>query len=169
MTVIVIVIFAAWFAFSVVGQVDSKILSKLKNCDHFSLIPRWTFFAPRPGTTDYHLVFQFSNDGTEWPWQEMSLADRRTLWGALWNPHKRNKKALCDTVHSLGKLTRTLEEARLWQMQYSVPYIATLKYLSGWQHPQSASHIRFMILESDGFYPEWEPRLLLLSGKHRLD
>ena len=160
MTTAVIIIFVVLFVLSVLGQIDSKTLTWLKAHDPLSVIPRWTFFAPRPGTTDYHLVFQVFQDSESGTWHEEQLADRRTIWGAFWNPLKRNKKVLSDSVRSLGRLSRELDQKNLWQVQYTVPYIAALKFLSGRPHPPSATHIRFMILESDGFYPEWEPRLL---------
>ncbi|SNS20902.1 hypothetical protein SAMN06893096_102512 [Geodermatophilus pulveris] len=169
LTVAVIVVLAGWFAVSVVGQVDSRALDWLKARDHFSLIPRWTFFAPKPGTTDYHLVYQSSTDGralTEW--REEQLADTRTVLGAVWNPSKRNKKALCDAVRAMGRMAREVGEENTWQVQYSISYIAVLSYLSGLPHPPSATQIRFMVLESDGFFPEWEPRLLFLSAVHAL-
>lgn len=168
MTSAVIVIFVVWFAFSIVGQIDSKALTWLKAHDHFSLIPRWTFFAPRPGTTDYHLVYQVYCEDETLPWREEELADARTLAGAVWNPLKRNKKALSDAVRALGRASTDLDSDRMWQVQYSVPYLAALTFLSGRPHPTSATHIRFMILESDGFFTEREPRMLFLSAKHRV-
>jgi hypothetical protein len=168
MTAIVIAIFIVWFGFTILGQINSKALTWAKAHDPLSLIPRWTFFAPRPGTSDYHLVFQLYSAEKEFPWHEEELSDRRTLRGSVWNPLKRNKKALSDAVRSLARISKALDGEELWQIQYSVPYIASLSFLSRLPHPFSATHIRFMILESEGFFTVREPQLLFLSAKHAL-
>jgi hypothetical protein len=168
MTVIVIVVLGLWFFASILGQFDGEPVTRLKNHDHYALIPRWTFFAPRPGVTDYHLLFQLHDDESSSSWKEEFLADQRTVWGAIWNPLKRNKKALSDAVRSLGVISSDLSKDELWKIQYTIPYLAVLSYLSERPHRASATHIRFMILESDGFIAKDEPRLLFLSEKHRL-
>jgi hypothetical protein len=167
-TVSVIILLAIWFGASVLGQIDYKLSMRLRAHDHFSLIPRWTFFAPRPGTSDYHLLYHVDPDDGEHRWHEEQLADPRTVLGSVWNPLKRNKKALSDAVRSLGRLSKELEGENLWQVQYSVPYLAALCFLSWRPQSPTATHIRFMILESDGFYAEREPRLLFLSARHSL-
>src|SRR4051812_48659631 len=129
LTTAVIIVLSVWLGLSGLGQFDAPFITRIRARDHFSLMPRWTFFAPRPGVTDYHLLYQLFPD--DWPngWHEEHLADPRTVWGAIWNPLKRNKKALCDSVRSLGQQSKELDPSSLWQVQFSVPYLAALSYL----------------------------------------
>jgi hypothetical protein len=157
-----------WFAVSVIGQFNWRITRWLRGHDHFSLVPRWTFFAPRPGRTDYHLMFQIFHADDTLPWREHPLADRRTLLGAVWNPQKRNKKALADLVRSMTRATAGMKPDTLWRIQFTVPYLALLSYLSGLAAAEGASHVRFMILESEGFYWEREPWPVFLSARHHV-
>jgi hypothetical protein len=164
--VVVAVLLTIWFVLSVLGQFDSKIMRSIRSWDSFGLIPRWTFFAPRPGVTDYHLVYQTFVGDEPRPWREEVLADPRTLWGALWNPQKRNRKALVDSVRAFTRMARNLEPDTLWQLQYTIPYIAVLSHLTELTKSEPRTHLRFMILESNGYYAEREPHLLFTSLVH---
>jgi hypothetical protein len=160
-------ILALWLVVSVLGQFECRASRMLRRHDHFSLIPRWTFFAPRPGRTDYHLMVQLFSSGEEdQPWCEQPLASCRTMTGAVWNPEKRNRKALADLVRSMVRVSANMDRENRWQIQYSVPYIALLNYLSSLAAAQGSSHLRFMILESEGFYFEREPWPVFLSARH---
>jgi hypothetical protein len=163
------VVLAGWLVLSAVAQFDTKFVERLRAHDHFSLIPRWTFFAPRPGVTDYHLMYQLFHGDRGLGWREEELADARTLWGAVWNPQKRNKKALTDSVRAFTRMSSSLDRETLWRLQYTIPYIAVLSYLTDITRSTDHTHIRFMILESDGFYSERKPRLLFLSARHKAE
>jgi hypothetical protein len=164
--VVITVVLGVWFLLSVLGQFDARVVSRIRSHDHFSLIPRWTFFAPRPGVTDYHLVYQTFLNDQPGPWREEVLADPRTFVGALWNPQKRNRKALVDSVRAFVRMGRGLEPDALWRLQYTIPYIAVLSYLTDITASEPRTHLRFMILESDGYYAERAPRLLFRSTRH---
>ena len=161
------VVLGSWLLISAIAQFDTRFVERLRAHDHFSLIPRWTFFAPRPGVTDYHLMYQLFNDDIGLGWCEEELADARTLIGAVWNPQKRNKKALTDSVRAFTRMSASLDQETLWRLQHTIPYIAVLSYLSEITRSNDHTHIRFMILEADGFYSEQKPRLLFLSARHR--
>jgi hypothetical protein len=64
-------------------------------------------------------------------WREVPLADTRTLLGAVWNPEKRNRKALADLVRGLIRATSAIDRDRQSHIQYTVPYLMLLSYLSG--------------------------------------
>jgi hypothetical protein len=163
---ILVAVFVLWFALSAIGQFDWRVTRWLRGHDYFSLIPRWTFFAPRPGRTDYHLMVQVFHGDVPQPWREQPLADRRTWLGALWNPEKRHRKALSDLVRGVTRAMAEIDRATRWQVQYTVPYIAILNYLSAAAAGEGASHVRFMILECEGFYFEREPWPVFLSARH---
>jgi hypothetical protein len=162
-------VLAAWLLVSALGQFDTPLVDRLRSRDHFSLIPRWTFFAPRPGVTDYHLLYQLFRGDDELGWHEVPLADQRTLWGAVWNPQKRNKKALTDSVRAFTRMSRNIDSEEMWRLQYTIPYIAVLRYLTDITRPIDHTHLRFMILEDDGFYSDREPRLVFASAHHRAE
>jgi hypothetical protein len=159
-------ILIVWFVVSVMGQFESRVIRWLRNRDHIGLIPRWTFFAPRPGRTDYHLMVQVYRDDDAQSWREKPLAERRTLIGAVWNPEKRNRKALTDLVRSMVRASSSAGHDKRWHVQYSMPYIALLSYLSDEAAAEGATHVRFMVLEAEGFCYEREPWPVFLSARH---
>ena len=58
-TVAIAVFFGAWAMLSALNQFGhGRLIRPVKQRDLFSLIPIWTFFAPRPGITDFNLVYR---------------------------------------------------------------------------------------------------------------
>lgn len=165
-TVASLSLLALWLGVSILAQFDVAPARALKGHDVFSLLPRWSFFAPRPGTFDYHLLYRdLLPDGTFGAWQEIPLADERTFGGALWNPEKRCRKALSDTVRSL---TQLLKPGRKPALALSIPYLTTLNYVAARTHDPRAAATQFMILRTDGFLADTEPRLIFQSDLHRM-
>jgi hypothetical protein len=167
METIPIVLLILWFSFAALAQLKLTAFEPLRPHDIFSLIPNWSFFAPRPGTSDYHLLFRdCDSSGNFGKWQEVALSDPRTLIGAIWNPQKRNKKALSDTVRAISiLLTKT---GSLKGIHFSIPYLATLNYISSIPRSGSATQTQFMILKSDGFLSSQDPELVFVSHVHLL-
>src|SRR5437763_816434 len=149
---VVTVVLTIWFVLSVLGQFDWKIVRSIRSWDPFGLIPRWTFFAPRPGVTDYHLVYQTFVGDKPRPWREEVLSDPRTLRSAVWNPQKRNRKALVDSVRAFTRMARNLDADTLWQLQYTIPYIAVLSHLTEITKGERRTHISILNLESDSYF-----------------
>jgi hypothetical protein len=166
MTLLCICILACWFLISALAQLNVPGVRFLKARDALSLIPNWSFFAPRPGTFDYHLLFRDAGPPGQFsPWEDIPLADQRSLLGAIWNPQKRSKKVLSDVVQSLVRLAqdRTMRDFSL-----TIPYLAILNYVSSGPHQSAASHTQFMILRSDGFFSRKDPEFLFCSSTHAL-
>jgi hypothetical protein len=166
MTAICIVILAGWFLISVLAQLNIKAVARLKAHDIFSLIPNWSFFAPRPGTSDYHLLFRDADSAGEWSrWREIPLANRRTLWGAIWNPQKRNTKALSDVVRGLVRLA---QDQTFKNFSLTLPYLAILNYVSSIPRSTPCVQTQFMILKSEGFFADQDPQFLFMSNMHNV-
>lgn len=166
MTVFALALLLLWLLLSAVCQVKHPLVAVIRRRDVCSLIPNWSFFAPRPGTNDYHLLFRDCDvAGACRSWQEIPLADARTLWGAVWNPQKRNKKALSDTVRSLLQISRGPLHGSVY---LTIPYLATLNYISSLPHARSSVATQFMIMQSDGFISAQDPQLVFISNVHRL-
>ena len=77
-----------------IAQIPSKLSSFIHEIDYFSLIPSWTFFAPEPGVTDYHLLTRIKlKSGDFTPLVVESTANKKTINNAIWNPKKRKQKS----------------------------------------------------------------------------
>jgi hypothetical protein len=177
-----------WFFLSVVGQLDSsrtlgRRLRWVRRWDYLNLIPIWTFFAPKPGWTDYYLMYRDRlPGGAVTPWTEVPLLGSRRWWHAIWNPGKHEKKALLDTVkflfrtlgsdkHVMNELRkRPNRKARLRRipsrLAIATPYLVILNVVSGLER-LDAAQTQFLIMHREA--GKGEPRLLFASDWHKLD
>src|ERR1051326_1455357 len=91
----VIAVLVIWFILSVLNQLKWKWFELIRQFDYFSLLPFWTFFAPNPGQTDYHLTFRDKlADGLMTEWKEIEIGAPRYWYCFIWNPEKRSKKVI---------------------------------------------------------------------------
>lgn len=166
MTTVSIALLTVWLLASAYSQTKGRGVGRLRSHDIFSLIPNWSFFAPRPGTSDYHLLFRdIAADGAPLSWEEIPLADKRSLRGALWNPQKRKTKTLSDVVRGLLVLA---QDTTLKDYSMTLPYLAILNYVSSLPRPAGRLETQFMILKSEGFFSRDDPKFLFLSNLHSL-
>src|SRR5690348_12432463 len=56
--ILIALFFLGWFILSILNQFGFAWFDKITRHDHFSLLPLWTFFAPNPGQSDYHLIYR---------------------------------------------------------------------------------------------------------------
>src|SRR5688500_2497266 len=104
MIYVCIFFFSIWFVLSIINQIDHKLVQGIKQNDIFHVLPRWTFFAPNPGFSDYHLLFRHKlATGEISHFKEISLTAQKNLLSAVWHPGKRTKKALSDLVRDLSR------------------------------------------------------------------
>ncbi|HEX3582819.1 MAG TPA: hypothetical protein VH087_13715 [Thermoanaerobaculia bacterium] len=165
-TVIVSAIFVLWLLFTLLSQKEGPLNDALRRRDPLSLLPRWTFFAPNPGTTDHHLLYRDRIDqDTFTHWREIPLAETRTLIGAFWNPGKRNKKALTDAANTLLRFARTMEPSGL---KTTLPYIALINFISAIPRSHLSEATQFMVLDSYGYITDAEPKMVVRSEFHAL-
>src|SRR5579863_3705743 len=78
--VAVTVFLACWFLATILCQFrDTKLSTFIRGrLDLFAMIPLWTFFAPKPGKRDYHLLYRDRDEpGTLTEWQEMEITEER--------------------------------------------------------------------------------------------
>lgn len=197
----VVLVFALWFGASVLNQFDAtgygparRVAFLLRSLDFFSLIPSWNFFAPNPGTNDYHLLYREQLDETTYGvWREVPFPKQSGLLRLLWNPRKRRGKVLSDVVVSLGRavaaaretaveqLPRAVAETREYEaeltrlisdelqpLKLSIPYLIILNYLNGLPHSPFGRSIQFLFAQTEGFDPRAEPDILYVSELHDL-
>lgn len=158
---------ALWFIVSVLVQfVPSGLDEKLRKYDYFSLLPRWTFFAPNPGVTDFHLLYRDRlENGVFGHWKEIPLTEKRSIRKALWNPEKRNSKLLTDSVRGLIRISG-LYSSRGYKT--TLPYLVILNFVSSLPRWNLTNGTQFLIMESFGFYSGKTPRVVFRSEIHRL-
>lgn len=158
--------FLLWFALSVLNQFHLAWFEHVKKWDAFALLPIWTFFAPNPGQSDYHCVYRDRlADGSLDRWIEVDLCEPRTPVSFIWNPQKRTKKVLSDLVASLLNGT-TAEDRDRPEIVFSLPYLLLLNVVSNLPRDDRAQARQFVLVETFGFRPTAQPRLLLKSDFH---
>lgn len=179
MEIFTLVFLTSWFAVSIIWQFRFKKLDRIKSLDILGLFPNWTFFAPNPGTSDYHIVYRLSNEKCiTTNWQEMPLIKHRTFYNFIWNPQKKKVKLLIDCVGTLVQLVQKYHEFEMDEHQITqnmctcVPYLLILNAVNSFATKDAttfATHIQFALIESFGLQSELSPKPLLCSPFHKLN
>jgi hypothetical protein len=155
-----------WGSASVLAQLPIERIQRLRRWDLPGLLPQWSFFAPRPGMHDYHLLYRDQLDErTFTDWTELSLDRPLAWWCALWNPERRQRKAIYDLVTSL---VRDVAQAEGVGYQLSVPYLAILNHISSLERLSAHVGTQFMIMMSDGADSDQVPEPVFVSTVHRV-
>jgi hypothetical protein len=116
---------ALWLLLTIANQFNARWLRYVRGFDLMMLIPRWTFFAPNPGLSDFHLSYRIVDaDGRVSAWEEIDGISQRSLRAAVWNPDKRVTKAVIEMASVLVPLCRH-HPARVAD---SVPYRCALNH-----------------------------------------
>lgn len=140
----------------------------LAKYDSFSILPAWSFFAPRPGTSDFHWLFRdLLEDGTLTPWTELTLVEERSVTSVLFNPRKRSLKTLLDIAGELS--SPTLNQHGSKAVALSLGYLLLLNHLNSIRHPDASIQTQFMLMTSSGARPSDQPSVYFLSHFHKLD
>jgi hypothetical protein len=155
-----------WLICSAVNQFSLKWFSKhVTQYDHFMLLPRWTFFAPNPGCTDYRLLYRnYDEDERPSEWCEVPVVRRRSLLDALWNPDKRRSKGIYDLVQSLMQIRRDIDEPAV--LMTSIPYVALAHFIDQLPRDENVQRRQFIIVQTHGIYAHAGPDVLITSGVH---
>lgn len=160
-------VFGIWFLAICVHQLPITAARQLTTWDPIGLLPVWRFFAPMPGNFDFHLLYRDQlADGTITPWTEYRPLLSRSPWSFIWNPDKRQRKALLDLAQELVRFQR--EQSRE-QLLLSVPYLVLLNFVSELPRPEPRQGTQFAIMVSRGAAHDEEPQLLFLSSLHPLE
>lgn len=169
-TAVVVAVLGLWFSVSVVSQ-PPRIGNILRRYDPSSLLPNWSFFAPRPVSFDYHLLYRdLLHDLTVSDWTEIPIVEERAWYCFLWNPKRRRKKALFDSCSMLLRLRSSLAEQGIDQpeaLHRAVPYLMLLNYVTGLPHPL-ARGTQFLILRTFGPTLGTPPTAVFTSRFHRV-
>lgn len=112
---IVIVVFTAWFAATVGYQFWFDVMYPwVCRFDWFHLLPALNYFSVVPRL--FRLSYRDRlRDGSVTEWRRLSLAQRGSLWRAVWNPHLHGPQ-LVDK--GLGPLVEGTEMNPPWTLEY---------------------------------------------------
>lgn len=155
-----------WFVISVFAQLNLKWVAVLRSLDVLCLIPAWTFFAPRPGTTDVNLLYRDQLvDGTITPWRCI-LTKNPGVFRWIWNPYRRRRKCLFDMSQNL--MLFAAETKAVERIVLDVAYIDLLNFVSCL--PRNNLHVstQFLLAYTPGALKEHQPEVLFISAFHPL-
>jgi hypothetical protein len=114
-----------WTILTILNQLNISLKSRLLGWDKIGVIPGYSFFAPRPGRFDYHVLVRFEKDHSFSRWFEIGPRNQRRLISFFFNPEKRLRKAVIDLTTQLVQ-----EDADLGThnktIPMSYPYLAFL-------------------------------------------
>ncbi|REJ73739.1 MAG: hypothetical protein DWQ36_14415 [Acidobacteria bacterium] len=159
--------FAALLLLTAISQGRGPFSQRLRSFDLFSLLPRWTFFAPNPGVVDYHLLLRDRlHDGSLATPRQVPLRPPRRLHHLLWNPQKRLHKVLTDAVQSLPHLSESMQARRL---RTSLPYLMILNHVAALERSPLVASRQFVIVATGGEVPIRQPGILFESQFHRFE
>ena len=162
----VVAILTVWLGFTMRFHVPLRDNLPLRRKDLFGLVPDWRFFAPTPARHDYHLLFRDRlSDGAVTEWQEISIGRHRRWYGFLWNPHRRDRKALFDLTTELARVA--LDEGPD-AVPGSISYLTLLTYVSDLPRWSPSVMTQFCILASDARANNLPPEPVLISDMHWL-
>jgi len=157
------VVLGAWFLLSVPHQFR-RCQRWLSRWDVACLLPTWTFFAPNPGTGEYHLLCR--DEGCEHnDWVEVPTLQGRSTSHLVWNPMRRQAKVLCDFVQvlvALRALSSSDEEESA--LRLSIPFLLLQQYTITRVPPCPCSKSRrFLLVKTHGHFSTREPSPVFLS------
>ena len=125
LSIVCVTMLGIWVVLTILNQFNFRWFRLVRGIDLMLLIPRWTFFAPNPGVTDFHLSYRtVAADGTGSDWEEIDFISSRTPWSAIWNPQKRVTKAVVEVGGVLMRLCRDHPEI----VPTSPPYLCVLNH-----------------------------------------
>jgi hypothetical protein len=164
-----VVVLSLWFAASVVHQFRFAAWQRLARIDILNLLPRWTFFAPNPGRTDFHIVFRDFAGDSPGEWRNFLSLPRPNRLRWLWNPDRFVAKAASDAIVALqaAASTKSMSER---SVLFSGPYLAILTWVMAPRDKCAAVGKRqFAVVGTQGFGKERRLEVLFVSEAHRAD
>lgn len=123
-------VFTVWLLASVANQFRWTWWEPIARRDPLALLPRWTFFAPRPGRHDLHILIRDWSGGTPGPWRELERRPARPWLRAVWNPDRFARKAVIDTGNALVRAAAHGNADPPSYVQVQSPYLDILGWVS---------------------------------------
>jgi hypothetical protein len=169
-------ILLTWLLISMISQIPR--LKRVRQHDRMSLIPNFSFFAPKPLENDYRLVFRWQYQGGEvGSWLELPYCEKRRAWSPVWNPDRRQQKALIDSCSMLLRHIAAVRESVLEKrtknpilaVQTSLPYLNILNHVSSLSDYPENIAVQFAVFSDPGPLASEKAKLLFVSSLHRIE
>jgi hypothetical protein len=141
------------------------------------MLPNWTFFAPNPGTSDYHLIYRINNNDEDENWKEIPIIQNRSFFHFFLNVEKRKLKTLIDCIHGIISVNnnnikyKLSEENSTKSLCISVSYLLLLNAVETEMKKagfQKNTEFQFAIVESYGFITNSDPHVIVTSVIHTI-
>ncbi len=130
---LILALLGVWFLISIPNQLTNRHGAWVSRFDPFGFVPKWTFFAPVPGTLDYRLIYRdLLADGTPSDWQEVDWCVKRRWIHVVWHPRRLTTKLIIDSINGLGQVVSSMVkegidiERKPQGMILSTPYVLLL-------------------------------------------
>jgi hypothetical protein len=137
-------VFLVWLVLTALGQLPCSWARAVRTADRWTLLPRWNFFAPNPGSDDFILACRYYVPDGVTDWRLLCCPSARSFMDAIWHPQKVETKALSDVVEALRETTSALlDSPRL--VEFSWPYIVLSRCCSI-HTPPAATRFQFAVL-----------------------
>jgi hypothetical protein len=162
-------VFTLWLVLSVAAQMIEGVHERFPLLSGLGLIPRWAFFAPRPGMDDSHLLYRDRLEpGTYGEWSCLTAPESRRWFHAVWNPNKFHTKVIDDLMSSLVTQKRHLAEKDFDDraLMLTVPYITLLHFVLREPRPETAMARQFVVVHNRPYSRNAEPEVCFLSEFH---
>jgi hypothetical protein len=119
------VLFGFWIVLTVLQHTSPELAKRIAHADIFGLVPIWTFFAPKPGTIDWLLLYRLELEDMSFSaWSPVRYSVRLGHYPRMFiNPYKKINKATADLV---GAFEQERRVANGRNMLLSVPYLVWL-------------------------------------------
>ena len=114
--VVYTILFGGWLLLTALWQLDyfRENFKFLRLINTFHILPIWTFFAPRPGMSDTHVLFRDKlPEGTFTHWEEIDLIQARKPFHMFWNPMKRLDKVAVDAISDIKTIKNRGEKGEV--------------------------------------------------------
>lgn len=163
---------AVWFAISIVAQFSDQVGDWFPRTASLGLIPLWTFFAPRPGMHDTHLLYRDRlRNGKIGSLSCVPSTEKRRWYHAIWNPGKYRNKVVADLNDSLMQyLARVaMQDRDIRVVVLSNPYLILANLVMQMPCPEEAEARQFILARDKNFGSDPGGReLVFMSSFHPL-
>ena len=176
--IITMVFLTTWLLISALCQIQS-ISEWFSPYDPIGLIPRWTFFAPNPGTHDHHIVYRPCDReidvSTQQDWldQKDSISDWKQIIAAsetghvllfFWNPNRRISKTISDAVGNINRIAAKFPEMEKYSYVL-VEYLIILNFIQT-NVTSPGKKVQWAIVRTQGFSRQTAPTIVFISRFH---
>ena len=162
-------LFVAWFAASIVNQFRMGWWVRLARYDVFGMLPKWTFFAPNPGTYDHHIVFSDRVGGAAGEWKELLPCEVDLRWRWLWNPLRCANKGISDLAGAIARNVQATRDEPL-AITVSGSYLSILSVVMSQPYsPALPTARQFAVIRTCGFGDTREVKVAFVSEVHRCE